>query len=108
MLFRSMRRYSAALPAFRSRLQNQIALSPLMNVEEAAALADFYVSSWRNDATRQRGKQGGAQELVTRPQVEESFEQLRKLAERRGDAGVKQREFLHQLHVLAEKAIQVP
>ncbi|UXN64440.1 hypothetical protein N8E89_00690 [Phyllobacterium sp. A18/5-2] len=48
----AMRRYSAALPAFRSRLQNQITLSPLTEVSEAVALADFYMEAAREQAQK--------------------------------------------------------
>ena len=102
----AMRRYSAALPAFRSRLQNQITLAPLSSLEEATALAEFYVQDARGEAEKVRSGQPGKGQLVTRQQVTESFETLRRLAERRGDSGVRQREFLHQLHTLAEKSIQ--
>jgi hypothetical protein len=42
-------------PAFRSRLQNQITCAPLASADEAAAHADFYVSTMRADAQRQKG-----------------------------------------------------
>jgi hypothetical protein len=102
----AMRRYSAALPAFRSRLQNQITLAPLSSLEEATALAEFYVQDARGEAEKVRSGRPGKGQLVTRQQVTESFETLRRLAERRGDSGVRHREVLHQLHTLAEKSIQ--
>ena len=103
----AMRRYSSALPAFRSRLQNQITLAPLASVEEARALADFYLETARRDARKNHPPTAaGTTDLITNQQIESTFDQLRKLGERRGDAGVRQREFLHQLHVLAEKTIQ--
>lgn len=104
----AMRRYSSALPAFRSRLQNQITLAPLRTIDEATALAEFYVETARTEAekVRPRGKKPGTQKIVTREQVEEAFFEIKKAGERRGDTGVRQREFLHNLHKLAEKAIQ--
>ena len=102
----AMRRYSSALPAFRSRLQNQITLSPLPNVEEAKLLAEFYIHVGRKAAEESSGTKAGTKQLITAQQIENSFDQLRKLAERRGDPGVRQREFLHQLYVLAEQTIQ--
>jgi hypothetical protein len=59
----AMRRYSGALPAFRSRLQNQIVLQPLD--DERKALAHFYVDHARELATRERtGVAGENHQLV--------------------------------------------
>ena len=102
----AMRRYSSALPAFRSRLQNQITLSPLSSIEEAKALAEFYVDFSRKEAEQSKRTKPGTAALVSSKQIENVFDELRKLAERRGDSGVRQREFLHQIHLLAEQAIQ--
>ena len=40
--------------------------------------------------------------------MNECYRKLEGLAGRRGDTGVRQREFLHELHVLAEEAIRRP
>ncbi|WP_454702033.1 hypothetical protein [Agrobacterium burrii] len=102
----AMRRYSSALPAFRSRLQNQIVLSPLKTVEEAIELANFYVQNARREAERVRGtKPSKPRALVSTDEMEDAFLKLLRTAERRGDDGVRQREFLHQIHLIAEKAI---
>jgi hypothetical protein len=102
----AMRRYSVALPAFRSRLQNQITLAPLASAEEAVELARFYIKTGKEEAKRANGKEGGKSPIISKEQVEETFTGMQKLAERRGDAGVRQRELLHQLHRLAEVTIQ--
>ena len=103
----AMRRYSAALPAFRSRLQNQITLLPLSDVGQAGELARFYLANAKAEGKRVRGAaRAGTSELVTDAQIVEAFEELRRVAERRGDSGVRQREFLHQLYKIAEDAIQ--
>ena len=102
----AMRRYSSALPAFRSRLQNQITLSPLTSIEEAKALAEFYVDFGRKEAEKSKRTKAGTKALISSQKIESTFDELSKLAERRGDSGVRHREFLHQLHVLAEQAIQ--
>jgi P-loop Domain of unknown function (DUF2791) len=102
----AMRRYSTALPAFRSRLQNQVTLLPLSSPEEAATLAKFYVDFGREEAAKSRSTKGGNRALITAQQIEATFDQLLKLAEKRGDKGVRQREFLHELYLLAERAIQ--
>ena len=102
----AMRRYSVALPAFRSRLQNQITLNLLAGASEAVALANFYKEYARDQARKKSSGSPGTNTLVTDQQVEEQFEQLRKLGERRGDIGVRQRELLHVLHTIAERIIQ--
>lgn len=102
----AMRRYSAALPAFRSRLQNQITLAPLATVEEATRLAEFYVENARAEASKARQGKAGRNEFVSKEQIMQTFENLRRLSERRGDSGVRHREFLHMLHTLAEHKIQ--
>ena len=102
----AMRRYSAALPAFRSRLLNQIALEPLGTIDEAMDLANFYVETSRAEAKAQADVKAGTKTIVTDEDIGAAFIRLRKLAERRGDTGVRQREFLHELHNLAETAIQ--
>ena len=103
----AMRRYSAALPAFRSRLQNQIALAPLGSLNEAKSLAKFYVDFGRGEAGKSRpSRKPGSRELVSSAQIDEIWERLRRRSEPRGDSGVRQREFLHELHTSAEQAIQ--
>ena len=101
----AMRRYSSALPAFRSRLENQIVLSPLQSFDEAQSLAAFYVNKKR-EAAKQAGKTGGAQDLVTEIEMRSAFEEAFKASQRRGDDGVRQREFLNTLHRIAEEKIQ--
>ena len=99
-------RYSAALPALRGRLQNQITLEPLTDMEEALALARFYICTARRLARGQRDDDGGDKDVLTKKQAESCFETLQARAERAGDRGVRQREFLHELHVLAEEKIR--
>jgi hypothetical protein len=102
----AMRRYSVALPAFRSRLQNQITLSPLSSVDDAIELARFYIKEAKSEAERIHKKSGGKTSIIEKSEAEGIYEELMKLAERRGDNGVRQREFLHQLHRVAEENIQ--
>ena len=99
-------RYSAALPALRGRLQNQITLEPLTDVDEALELAHFYMLAARRVAQSQHDDDGGDEFVLRRTQVRSCFETLLARAERAGNRGVTQRAFLHQLHVLAEKEIQ--
>lgn len=99
-------RYSAALPALRGRLQNKITLQPLMNVDEAVELARFYVNSARRSLRTRFEDEGGNESVVSESQVSECFGKLITRAERIGDEGVRQREYLHELHMLAENKLQ--
>jgi len=102
----AMRRYSTALPAFRSRLQNQITLLPLTSVEDARRLAQFYLDYFMIEAKKSGNGTPGTETLVSAEKMQSVFDEMSKNAERRGDTGVRQREFLHQLHIIAENAIQ--
>lgn len=102
----ALRRYSAALPALRGRLQNQITLEPLNDEGEAIKLARFYMEAARRAASARFDGDGGDKRVISKAQAIESFEKLAKRAERVGNVGVRQREFLHRLHVLAEENIR--
>lgn len=102
----AMRRYSSALPAFRSRLENQILLSPLASLEEAKKLAEFYIKEARTAAQRSGKQNLGSDQLITDEEVLATFSVASKASERRGDEGVRQREFLNTLHDIAEKKIR--
>ena len=100
-------RYSSTLPALRGRLQNTIALEPLMDVDDAVELARFYLDTASRKARKTSSDQNHEFERILKKQdVVKCYEKLEKRAERRGDPGVRQREFLHELHVLAEDVIQ--
>ena len=101
----AMRRYSSALPAFRSRLENQIELGPLGNFQEAKELADFYLEKAQSAVPSEKRKSGSG-DLVTGKEMFQIFHESMELSKRRGDDGVRQREFLNRLHDLAEKKIQ--
>ena len=99
-------RYSAALPALRGRLENQIQLSPLMDKEEALKLADFYVTEARERARSTRMEVvGGDADVLSKGKIAKCFEELMDRAERRGDDGPKQREFLNALHLQVERKL---
>ena len=102
-------RYSSALPALRSRLLNQVVLDPLKDFAEARDLARFYLDTARRRAREELPQETlGNEEILKRSRMEKCYGDLDALAERRGDTGVRQREFLHELHVLAEEAIRRP
>ncbi len=101
----ALRRYSLALPALRGRLENKITLEPLSDVTEAIKLMDFYVESAQRSAQERQRTDGGDRKIVLPGEAEDLFNKLYERAKRRGDEGVRQRAYLHELHRIAEKAI---
>ena len=101
----AMRRYSSALPAFRSRLENHIQLRPLANFKDAKDLANFYLHKAKS-AVPVGKKKSEWKDLVTEQEMSKIFSDSMELSKRRGDDGVRQREFLNLLHNIAEKKIQ--
>ena len=102
----ALRRYSIALPALRGRLENRIRLPLLEDLGQAQRLAHFYVDEARKAARAANGFiPAGENDLVSDEQVEKAYEDLLRQGGRRADDGVRQREFLHKLHQLAERAI---
>ena len=99
-------RYSYSLPALRSRLENRIELSPLAKMDEAVKLARFYIDFARDNAKQSQSGKGGTEQIVSQQEIEDLYRKLEDQAKKRGDTGVRQREFLHRLHRLAEQAIQ--
>lgn len=100
-------RNSHALPALRSRLQNRVILEPLGDGDKAIEPARFYLDTARRRAREKLPRETlGNEEVLKESRMGECFEELKALAERRGDTGVRQREFLHGLHLLAEEAIR--
>ena len=104
----ALERYSFSLPALRSRLENRIELSPLTEIDDAVKLAQFYIDDARRRARRSQPKEGGAEQIVRRQEIENLYRELESEATKRGDTGVRQREFLHRLHTLAERTVQAP
>ena len=100
----ALRRYASALPAFRSRLENQITLSPLGYFEEARKLAEFYVQ-YARDRAGDGEVDARAGSIVTENEVATAFREAAEASRHRGDEGVRQREFLNKLHNIAERKI---
>lgn len=100
----AMRRYSTALPALRSRLDNQIALSPLKTIDEARELAEFYMSKARENVPQSISNLA-TRELVSFSEVKSAFDEVAARSSQRGDDGVRQREFLNMLHARAREKI---
>jgi len=102
----ALRRYSLALPAFRSRLQEQIELGPLTNVDEALNLAKFYIETAANRAQQEKKATApDAKQILDDAEMKTIFQERLKSAAERGDQGVRHREFLHDLHTRAESLI---
>ena len=95
----AMLRYSSALPAFRSRLDNQIHLSTLNSIEEAQKLAEFYLHQAR---TTTPNTNWSTTPLITEEETSNAFAEAAIQSKRRGDDGVRQREFLNKLHNIVE------
>jgi len=103
----ALRRYSAALPAFQSRLQDTVALEPLADVTAALKLAKFYVDEGRKNAQLERGEIPlDVEDIVKEAKVRELFEELMRRAAARRDVGLRQRDLLHALSLEAERTIQ--
>ena len=100
----AMLRYSSALPALRSRLEDRIELSTLESADEGRRLAEFYIDRSRSASARVRDSIH--KELLTQQEITQVFGELMERSSHRGDAGVRQREFLHGLHSVVERKIQ--
>lgn len=100
-------RYSASYPALRSRLEDRLELKPLTNITAAKKLAQFYLDEARKAANRKMGKSEDDQpDVLNSNEVEDCFIGLAEQAKKHGDDGVRQREFLHRLHQLAEAKLK--
>ena len=104
----ALRRYSLALPAFRSRLEDRIELLPLKTPDEALDLATFYISKAKEKAEKENDQKppSTVKPILTKDRITQIFETRLRSAQTRGDAGLRQREFLHALHTEAEESIK--
>jgi len=94
----AFRRYSLALPAFRSRLNNEIELKAITSVKEAKTIADFYVEEGRKQSDTRLAASPGIEQPVSDKDIESVFQQLLQS----DSDGVNHRDFLQKLHDLAE------
>lgn len=99
-------RYTAALPALRGRLENQVVLEALQDEDVAVNLAEFYIVKAREKAREDRNRKGGKEEILSKQAITKCYRKLWDRAEERGDDGVKQREFLNTLHLRTEKKLR--
>lgn len=103
----ALRRYGVALPAFRSRLNDRITLQGLQDEDDALELAKFYLSAARREAEAKSGSmRQPVHTILSDTEIKKQFRNLYEAATKAGDTGLRQRAFLHALHVLAEKRLQ--
>lgn len=103
----ALRRYGVALPAFRSRLNDRISLQGLEDENDAVKLAKFYVDVARAEGERKHGAlPKRANTILTDIQIKRIFNSLYEAALKTGDTGLRQRSFLHALHLEAEKRLK--
>ena len=102
----AMRRYSSALPAFRSRLENRIELLPLANLADASRLASFYEAEGRRKAQQIKGGRPGAQPVVEPNELRREYAAAEASSKQFGTDGVRQRDFLNRLHKLADQKLK--
>ena len=102
----AMRRYSSALPAFRSRLENRIELLPLASLTEAEHLAKFYEDEARRKATQTRSGKGGDARVVEPGELRREYAAAEAASKQFGSDGVRQRDFLNRLHKVADRKLK--
>lgn len=104
------RRYFEMLPAFAGRLQNRIELPYLKDKQTALKLYEFYMNKAQEKAISRQGQKPprDTQPVITKEDAAESFDNCLKTAQERGDEGVRQRDFLNELHKKTEKIIAKP
>ncbi|MBI4776547.1 MAG: hypothetical protein HY788_20625 [Deltaproteobacteria bacterium] len=102
------RRYFSMLPAFAGRLQNKIEIPYLKDEEIALRLFHFYL----DDAGRRAESKlllskppDNVRLVVSETKARAAFTQLLLSARKRGDEGVRQRDFLNELHKMAEETL---
>lgn len=103
----ALRRYGLALPAFRSRLNDRVSLHGLQSENEALELAKFYVDVARQDAlAKNTAISKKFQTIISDSEIKGIFKELYEAATKAGDTGLRQRLFLHALHLKAEPVLQ--
>lgn len=101
MTVEARRRYFSMLPALAGRLENRVAVAPIVDAAEAVELAKFYLSEARERAAGDplvRGTRPGEEDPLGDAGVLTVYSRLVEELGRRGAEGVTQRRFLHRLH----------
>lgn len=100
----ALKRFKETLPALRGRLQDEINLPELGSIEEALKLADLYLEDARKKARREfPDNLGGSSLIIGVEEIKRIFQGLYDSRNMIADEGVRQRDFLHKLSVVAEQ-----
>ena len=108
----ALNKYSEMFPALRGRLASEVQLNPLQNSNEAMDLCRFYQEEARNLAKQELAKekrltsnrQAGDTDIVSAEDVRGIFQRLYR--DSIAIEGVRQRDFLNELHRRAQQAIE--
>lgn len=101
------RRYFEMLPAFAGRLQNRVELPYLKSQDAAVELHRFYLEEAKKRAASAQGRDApdDARSVVSEGEAVTVFDTLMESSRNRGDEGVRQRDYLNELHKVAEQAL---
>jgi hypothetical protein len=102
----ALNRYREMLPAIRGRLANEVQILPLRTEEDAIKLFTFYLENAKKEANnfaKDKGLQPGKESLLNEDSVKLLFHQL---FQRSTIQGVRQREYLNELYIRAQKTIE--
>lgn len=101
----ALEKYSEMIPALRGRLANQVQLRPLQNPEEALKLYQFYYDEAKDSAKQESSAnswQPGGSHIVSADVARTIFQRLYRETT---IEGIRQREFLNELHRRAQEVI---
>jgi len=102
----ALERYKEILPALRGRLKNEAELKPLMNLGDAIKLYKFYLDKAKELAdieAKEKSWTGGDYPIVSNEKAERIFQSFKRIPVQ----GVRQRDFLNELHQEAQNMINV-
>jgi hypothetical protein len=88
-------------------LNDRITLEGLQDEDDALELAHFYLNTARREAELKKdavSRKVGT--ILSDDEIRKQFRTLYETATKAGDTGLRQRSFLHALHVKAEKRLQ--
>lgn len=100
------RRYFEMLPAFAGRLQNNVELSHLKESGDAIKLYNFYLEQAYIKATSETKRPKKTAPVVSEKKALDIYELLENKAGKRGDEGVRQRDYLNELYKKANGKIR--
>ena len=103
----ALNRYREMQPALKGRLANEVRLTPLKSVDEALAIFQFYLQHARSEAVsvaKEHGWKVGRNAILSSETAEVVY---RELLGHRTTEGVRQRDYLNQLHKRANNKIEL-